>query len=207
MHLNSFFGMPVLSPLPRHGSGALLSDRALSKSIRPLLIGRKLAGAEKFEARATVPPRWASEFKMGRRIGRPGPWICRVVFMYARGYDCGDLTSEKDSMNTNSLNTANYRRQRVLTRALVAAGLWISILANLCPARAQTATVPARVTEEVDTTRLVTLRGNTHPLARPEYDRGPAPEGMPMERILLVLKRSPEQEATLRQLLDAQQTK
>ena len=110
-------------------------------------------------------------------------------------------------MNTNSLNTAKYRRQRVLLRALVAAGLWISILVSLCPARAQIATVPAQITEEVDTTKLATLRGNTHPLARPEYDRGPAPDGMPMERILLVLKRSPEQEAGLRHLLDEQQTK
>jgi len=77
--------------------------------------------------------------------------------------------------------------------------LWVSILANLFPARAQIATVPARVTEDVDTTKLATLRGNTHPLARPDFDRGPAPDGMPMERILLVLKRSPEQEAALRQ--------
>jgi uncharacterized protein (TIGR03437 family) len=48
------------------------------------------------------------------------------------------------------------------------------------------------------------MRGNTHPLARPEFDRGTAPGGLPMERMLLVLKRSPEQESALRELLDEQ---
>jgi hypothetical protein len=54
---------------------------------------------------------------------------------------------------------------------------------------------------------LTTLRGNTHPLARPEYDQGAAPDSLPTERILLVLKRSPAQETALRKLLDEQQIK
>jgi len=48
------------------------------------------------------------------------------------------------------------------------------------------------------------LRGNTHPLARTEFDRGPAPSGLLMERMLLILKRSSEQESALRKLLDEQ---
>jgi hypothetical protein len=44
-------------------------------------------------------------------------------------------------------------------------------------------------------------------LARPEYDRGAAPDSLPTERILLVLQRSPEQETALRKLLDEQQIK
>jgi subtilase family serine protease len=71
----------------------------------------------------------------------------------------------------------------------------------------QAATVPARITQPVDMEKLVTLRGNTHPLARPEYDQGAAPDSLPMERMLLVLQRSAEQEAALRKLLDDQQTK
>lgn len=39
----------------------------------------------------------------------------------------------------------------------------------------QTANVPARVTQPVDAANLVTLHGNTHPLARPEFDQGAAP--------------------------------
>src|SRR5208282_3590437 len=49
--------------------------------------------------------------------------------------------------------------------------------------------------------------GNVHPLARLEFDQGVAPDDLPMERMLLVLQRGPEQEADLRQLLDDQQVK
>lgn len=51
---------------------------------------------------------------------------------------------------------------------------------------------------------LTVLKGNTHPLARPEFDRGTAPSSLPMERILLVLKRSPEREAALQEFLAEQ---
>ena len=37
---------------------------------------------------------------------------------------------------------------------------------------AQTARIPARVLQAVDFGKLFTLRGNTHPLARPEFDQG-----------------------------------
>lgn len=67
--------------------------------------------------------------------------------------------------------------------------------------------VPARVTQAVDPENRVTLRGNTHPLARHEFDQGAAPDSMATERMLLVLKRSTEQETALRKVLDAQQTK
>ena len=71
----------------------------------------------------------------------------------------------------------------------------------------QTAAVPARVTQPVDLENVVTLQGNTHPLARPEFDQGAAPDSLPLQRILLVLQRSAEQERTLRELLDKQQIK
>jgi len=72
---------------------------------------------------------------------------------------------------------------------------------------AQTTSPPARITQAVDEANLVTLRGNIHPLARPEYDQGAAPDDLPMERMLLLLQRSPEQEAALRKLLEQQQVK
>ena len=72
---------------------------------------------------------------------------------------------------------------------------------------AQTGAVRARVTQAVDMQNLVTLRGNVHPLARPEFDQGVAPDDLPMERMLLVLQRGADQEAALRQLLDDQQVK
>jgi len=63
------------------------------------------------------------------------------------------------------------------------------------------------ITHAVDESNLITLTGNTHPLARPEFDLGTAPATLPMERMLLVLKRSPEQETALARLLDDQQDK
>ena len=81
------------------------------------------------------------------------------------------------------------------------------ILLSCLTTRGQTAGVPARVTQPVDLQKLVTLQGNTHPLARPEFDQGAAPDSLPMERILLVLQRSGEQEAALEKLLEEQQIK
>ncbi len=69
----------------------------------------------------------------------------------------------------------------------------------------QQGAVPPRITQPVDEANLITLRGNTHPLARPEFDLGPAPANLPLNRMLLVLSRSPEQEAALEALLDQQQ--
>jgi hypothetical protein len=74
-------------------------------------------------------------------------------------------------------------------------------------AAAQTPTVPARITQAIDDTQLVRLQGNVHPLARPEFDQGAVANSTPMNRMLLLLQRSPEQEAALRQLMDEQQSK
>src|SRR5579864_9061923 len=63
------------------------------------------------------------------------------------------------------------------------------------------------ITQPVDEAQRTVLTGNTHPLARREFDLGSAPASLPMDRMLLVLKRSPDQEWTLRTLLDAQQDK
>ena len=63
------------------------------------------------------------------------------------------------------------------------------------------------ITEALDESRPTVLKGNTHPLARREFELGTAPATLPMERMLLVLKRSSEQESALRKLLDDQQDK
>ena len=63
------------------------------------------------------------------------------------------------------------------------------------------------ITRAVDETQLTVLKGNTHPLARAEFDLGTAPAAQPMQRMLLVLQRSPGQESALRALLDQQQDK
>jgi hypothetical protein len=81
------------------------------------------------------------------------------------------------------------------------------------PALAQDAAIAnlplpqTRITQPIDETQLTRLRGNTHPLARPQFDLGTAPATLPMERMLLVLKRGDDQEHALRTLLDDQQDK
>ena len=74
-------------------------------------------------------------------------------------------------------------------------------------AMAQTAPPTSRIREAIDDSRLVTLRGNTHPGARPEFDRGPVPPGLNLERMQLVLIRSSQQQSALKALLDTQQDK
>src|SRR5712691_83446 len=63
------------------------------------------------------------------------------------------------------------------------------------------------ITQTIDEAQLTRLKGNTHPLARLEFDLGTAPATLPMQRMLLVLKRTPDQESALKKLLDDQQDK
>jgi subtilase family serine protease len=70
---------------------------------------------------------------------------------------------------------------------------------------AQVSAAPPRITQAVNDSKLVVLPGNVHPLARPQYDRGLAPASLPMDHMLLVLKRGPQQEAALGALLAEQQ--
>lgn len=70
---------------------------------------------------------------------------------------------------------------------------------------AQTNTATPRITAAVDNSKLVVLSGTVHPLARQQNDRGLAPADLPMAHMLLVLQRSPQQEAALESLISAQQ--
>ena len=101
----------------------------------------------------------------------------------------------------------------ISVRRLVPLGfaLFIAVLIGIpmlsIPMWAQFVPAHALITQRIDDSKLTTLRGNTHPLARTEFDLGTAPATMPMRRMLLVLKRSPEQENALAQMLDDQQNK
>jgi hypothetical protein len=100
------------------------------------------------------------------------------------------------------------RTMKIRTTAMGVVLALLSLALIATPAvQAQTHAVPSRVTAEVDDTRTVQLKGNVHPLARPEFDRGAVADSQPMTRMLLTLQRSAEQETALQQLMDAQQTK
>ena len=62
----------------------------------------------------------------------------------------------------------------------------------------------SRIVLPVDETKLVVLRGNTHPQAKPEFDKGRVDPQLTMNRMLLVLQRSPEQEAALEAFMQRQ---
>jgi hypothetical protein len=87
------------------------------------------------------------------------------------------------------------------------AWLWSFLVIFLATAFAQQPAVSSRITQPVDEARLTPLRGNTHPLALPKFDRGAAPVTLLMDSMLLVLKRSAGQETALQKLMEAQQDK
>ncbi len=93
------------------------------------------------------------------------------------------------------------------TTAVALAALTFSVAAANCPAQAQSdgpgdvvagsSYVAPRGVQPVDDAKLVSLKGNTHPMARSAYDQGLVDSGKLLQRIMLVLKRSPEQEQAL----------
>jgi subtilase family serine protease len=95
-------------------------------------------------------------------------------------------------------------KQKVYTRSVLLA---VVVLFAALRAPAQTASVAPRITQAVDENNLVVLRGNVHPLIRGAGDLGAVSDAQPLTRMLLLLKRSPEQESALQSLLDQQQTK
>jgi subtilase family serine protease len=92
--------------------------------------------------------------------------------------------------------------KKLLTIQITALFALLSIPA--LQASAQNTFVPSRITQAVDESQLTVLKHNTYPLARAEFDRGPAPASLPMENMQLVLKRSLEQEAALDKLMAEQ---
>ncbi|MGB9070055.1 MAG: S53 family peptidase [Candidatus Acidiferrales bacterium] len=72
---------------------------------------------------------------------------------------------------------------------------------------AQTADSQSRITQQVNESQRTVLSGNTHPLAQAKYDKGVVSASLPLDRMSLVLKRSPAQEVALQTLLAQQQDK
>ena len=70
---------------------------------------------------------------------------------------------------------------------------------------AQTPAPASRIVQPIDESNRVVLTGNTYYLARASHDAGAAPASLPMQRMMLLLRRSPAQEASLEQLLADQQ--
>ncbi|MGO9324967.1 MAG: Ig-like domain repeat protein [Terracidiphilus sp.] len=69
---------------------------------------------------------------------------------------------------------------------------------------AQTPTSAPRVVGRIDESQLITLKGNTHPAAIDQNDRGLASPNLAMTDVILVLKRGPEQQAAFDQFVASQ---
>jgi hypothetical protein len=113
-----------------------------------------------------------------------------------------------------SIRIANSRRtpraSTPLCAVLAALAMAAGIAAPAQPAGAAGSGQAAPrilISQAVNEQQRTVLKGNTHPLARGEFDRGAAPASMPMQRMILVLQRSADQESALRALLEGQQTK
>ena len=83
--------------------------------------------------------------------------------------------------------------------AFLAFALALVFASTLC------AQVGPRIVGRPDNSALVRIPGSTHPLVAVAREIGRAPESLPMERMLLQLTSSPEQQAALEQLLADQQ--
>src|SRR5580704_2683252 len=73
--------------------------------------------------------------------------------------------------------------------------------------RGQQSGPPPRVTHPIKEAARMTLPGNIYPLALSEFDQGALADAHPLRRILLLLRRSSEQEASLQKLVGEQQDK
>ncbi|MGB6430002.1 MAG: hypothetical protein WBF06_05420, partial [Candidatus Acidiferrales bacterium] len=82
-------------------------------------------------------------------------------------------------------------RSTLRSRLLSVLGIASIAVLGAISAGAQAPAVQSRITQLIDENNLVTLHGNTHPLARAQYDQGAAPDNLPTDRILLMLQRSP----------------
>ena len=99
-------------------------------------------------------------------------------------------------------------RQGIRAFSFLASALLIASCGGnprVLPPPANTPLPVAGVASPIDESRMVTLQGNVHPLARPEFDRGVVNPATRLDRMLLVLNSSPAQSADLGALLAAQQ--
>jgi subtilase family serine protease len=88
----------------------------------------------------------------------------------------------------------------------VLAGTLLSINASTAQTNRIVATPSTRIVNGVSDAQLITLHGTVSPLVSTRNDLGAAPDGLQVDRMHLVLKRSDTQEAALQQLINEMHT-
>ena len=94
---------------------------------------------------------------------------------------------------------------RIILSAFFVSGLVGFGIVN--PEIALTQQISPLVTGPVDEAIRTKLTGNVHLLARPEFDRGEAPDDLPLNRLVLVLRRPAQQASALESLIENQQNR
>jgi hypothetical protein len=75
------------------------------------------------------------------------------------------------------------------------------VAGSFAPADCSSLAIP-RITETVNDDVRSPLKGGVHPLARAEFDLGSVDDSLPMEHVIMMLQRSPEQELALTTHID-----
>jgi subtilase family serine protease len=86
------------------------------------------------------------------------------------------------------------------------AGTLLGLAGLFCApaARTQSFTPTVRIVDKIDESNLVTLKGNTHPLAKAKYDTGRVSSSLPMSGLVLVLSRDAAQQAAFEKFVASQ---
>ena len=88
-----------------------------------------------------------------------------------------------------------------MAKSICASWLSVLVLAIVVGETTLAAQTPRLITSAIDEGKLAAVPHSIHPSARSEFDQGPAPDNLPINRMLLVLKRSAGQQEALDQFL------
>ena len=114
------------------------------------------------------------------------------------------------SFGANASRTARIAGALRVARSLAAPLKFALFLACACglsggaAAHAQAVLAAPRIVHAIDDNDLVALKGNTHPTANARNDRGRVSADLPMTDLILVLSRSPEQQAAFTKFVASQ---
>src|ERR1035437_3395286 len=147
------------------------------------------------------------------KYARNAAWYCfshfndarlRAFFWDARAVQLGPLrTLSKCARLLGETMVRTLTCQRIIRS--FACFVLLAVLATMAGLAQTRPVVGSLVAQPINEGSLVILTGNPLPAAQPQFDRGPAPDSMPAERLMLILKRSPQQEAELQSYLQSVQ--
>ena len=94
------------------------------------------------------------------------------------------------------------KRIWVVAIVLALCGLTVCIPPILARAPSSAASATPQITDPINDNDVVAVPGNIRPEATAANDRGQVPDGFPLNHLLLLLRRSPQRERKLEQLID-----